>query len=253
MPDAHNLDGGPMGRELKGQTALITGGSSGIGLALCRTMAARGLRVVLTGRDPIRTHAAFLGLPGPQDHTFVVGNLAEDSFLEELTTRTLKHAGGRLGLLIHAAGVHVPKTIEASSAADFDVTFATNLRAPFLLTAQLLPALRAARGQIVFINSSATLNPRPEVAAYTASKAGLRAFADSLRSTVNSDGIRVLSVFPGRTATPMQQEQFAREGREFAPGRLLQPEDVAVATLTALTLSETAELTEIYLRPNAQA
>jgi len=240
-------------RNLAGGTALVTGGSSGIGLAVCHALAQSGVRVIVTGRDPERTRATCSALPNPEWHHWLVGDLADDDFLRKLVERCDELAQGQLAALVHAAGVHDPKAIEASSGDDFDATFATNLRAPFLLSARLLPALRSARGQIVFVNSSATRNPRSDTAAYSASKAGLLAFADSLRATVNPDGIRVLSVFPGRTATPMQREQLAREGRAFVPERLLQPEDVAASILAAMALPRTAEVTEIHIRPNLKA
>jgi NAD(P)-dependent dehydrogenase (short-subunit alcohol dehydrogenase family) len=100
---------------------------------------------------------------------------------------------------------------------------------------------------VVVVNSSVVNGPRPGVAAYAASKAGLRAFADCLRTEVSADGIRVLSIFPGRTATPMQRDRYEREGLEYRHERLMQPKDVADAVLVAFGSS--AEVTEIHLRP----
>jgi NAD(P)-dependent dehydrogenase (short-subunit alcohol dehydrogenase family) len=145
------------------------------------------------------------------------------------------------------AGHHEPASVEQTSAASFDAAIATNLRAPFLLTSALLPALRAARGMVVVVNSSVVNGARPGVAAYAASKAGLRAFADCLRTEVNADGIKVLSIFPGRTATPMQRDRYEREGLEYRPERLMQPQVVARAVLDAFGSS--AEVTDLHLRP----
>jgi NADP-dependent 3-hydroxy acid dehydrogenase YdfG len=110
--------------------------------------------------------------------------------------------------------------------------------------------LKASQGQIVFINSTLGLNAkRPEVGQYAATKHALKAVADSLREEVNQDGIRILSVYPGRTATPRQKRLQEEEGRAYRPELLMQPEDVATIVLCALTLPRTAEVTDISLRP----
>jgi NAD(P)-dependent dehydrogenase (short-subunit alcohol dehydrogenase family) len=167
--------------------------------------------------------------------------------LSSLAERGAEFCQGTLSLLVLCAGHHEPAAVEATSVESFDAAIATNLRAPFLLSAALLPALRAARGMVVLVNSSVVGNARPGVAAYAASKAGLRMFADCLRSEVSADGMRVLSIFPGRTATPMQRDRYEREGLEYRPERLMQPDDVARVVLDAF--ASRAELTEIHLRP----
>lgn len=135
------------------------------------------------------------------------------------------------------------------SLADFDRHYRVNVRAPLLLTQLLLPLLRAARGQIVFINSSLGVRTKERAGAYAASKHALKALADTLRMEVNADGIRVLSVFPGNTATPMQAQICQALGQPYEPAHLLQPDDVAVAVRDALTLAPTAELTDLHIRP----
>jgi short-subunit dehydrogenase len=110
--------------------------------------------------------------------------------------------------------------------------------------------LRRAHADVVFVNSTAALHGVPNVAEYAMSKAAIRAFADSLRAEENAQGLRVLSVYVGRTATPMQEQVAREEGRDYHPERLLQPEDVASAILAALMLPHTAEITDIHIRPN---
>jgi NADP-dependent 3-hydroxy acid dehydrogenase YdfG len=127
------------------------------------------------------------------------------------------------------------------------------VRAPYLLTQSLLPLLRSRRGQIVFINSSAGHVARGNVGQYAATKHALRALADSLREEVNADGIRVLSVYPGRTATPMQAKLHAVEQKEYRPDDLLQPQDVAAVVANALSLPRSAEVTDIHVRPLRKA
>jgi len=233
---------------ITGVHAVVTGATSGIGRAIAVALAKRSAHVLMVGRDVERTKAVRAELealsPG---HLELAGDLTNDASLASLAERATHWSGGKLGLLVLCAGHHEPATVEGTSAASFDAAIATNLRAPFLLTAALLPALRAARGMVVVVNSSVVNGPRPGVAAYAASKAGLRVFADCLRTEVNSDGIKVLSIFPGRTATPMQRDRYEREGLEYHPERLMQPEDVADAVLNAFGSS--VEVTEIHLRP----
>jgi NAD(P)-dependent dehydrogenase (short-subunit alcohol dehydrogenase family) len=159
---------------------------------------------------------------------------------------------GAVDVLIHAAGVHGVGTVHATPSAELDRHYHINLRAPYLLTRGLLGSLRSRRGQVVFVNSSAGVVARAGVGPYSASKHALRAIADSLREEVNPDGVRVLSVFLGRTATPMQEALHRAEGRAYRPERLLQPEDVAEVVEHLLALPRTAEVTDLHMRPLAR-
>jgi NADP-dependent 3-hydroxy acid dehydrogenase YdfG len=105
------------------------------------------------------------------------------------------------------------------------------------------------QGQIVFMNSSQGMNARANAGQYAATKHALKALADSLRDEVNDAGLRVLSVFLGRTATPMQRDIHAYEQRSYHPDHLLQPEDIAAIVIKTLTLPRTAEVTEVHIRP----
>ncbi len=95
--------------------------------------------------------------------------------------------------------------------------------APAELTRLLLPQLRAARGHVVFVNSGAGLRANPEWGAYAASKHGLKALADALRGEEADHGVRVTSVYPGRTATPMQEKVHRQEGKEYDAGPVDHP------------------------------
>jgi NADP-dependent 3-hydroxy acid dehydrogenase YdfG len=118
-----------------------------------------------------------------------------------------------------------------------------------MLTQMLLPYLKKPRGQIVFINSSAGLATRPNTGYFSATQHAFKALADSLREEVNADSVRVLSVYPGRTATPRIQSLHVKEGHPYQPELLLQPEDIASVVLNAITLPWTAEVMDISLRP----
>jgi short-subunit dehydrogenase len=134
-----------------------------------------------------------------------------------------------------------------------DCQYRTNLRAPYVLTQGLLPGLKSKHGQIVFVNSSAALTARASAGQYAATKHGLKAIADSLRDEVNSAGVRVMSLFLGRTATPMQERVYQFEHRSYCPELLMQPEDVAAMVINVLTLPRRVEVTEINMRPSIQS
>jgi NADP-dependent 3-hydroxy acid dehydrogenase YdfG len=232
-----------------GQIAVVTGASSGVGMAIARQLASHGAGLCLAGRnrDKLGQIATEIQTPSAPVFTYQV-DLARSESIAEFVSR-LRQDGHRVDVLIHSAGVIARGAVANMPVEDFDWQYATNLRAPYFLTQQLLPLLRVHQGQIVFINSSAALNARAEVSQYAATKSALKAVADSIREEVNADGIRVLSVFLGRTATPMQAALYESERKPYAPELLLQPEDVAAVISHALSLPRTAEVTEISIRP----
>ena len=139
--------------------------------------------------------------------------------------------------------------IETAPVMELDQQYRNNVRGPYLLTQALLPLLRRRQGQVVFINSSLGLTARGQVGPYAATKHALKALADSFREEVNVERLRVLSVYLGRTASPMQALIHAMEGKAYHPEYLLQPSDVAAVVLNALCLPRTAEVTDISIRP----
>ena len=141
----------------------------------------------------------------------VVADLTSDEALRAAADECLRRLDG-LDVLVHSNGIHLAGALEDATADDLDRLYAANVRAPFLLTKLLLPALRESAGQIVFVNSSTGLEPRPSVGLFSASQHALRAIAEVLRDEVNADGIRVLNVYPGRTATGRQERIFRDEG-----------------------------------------
>ncbi len=225
---------------MKGQTALITGASGGIGSAIARSLAEEGVRLFLVGRNLEKLTVAGEAFQA---------DLTDDAQLRATAAKVREVFGG-VDLLIHSIGLFRAGPIETLPVEDLDAQYRVNLRVPYLLTQELLPSLIERQGQVVFINSGAGSHPaRGSWGAYSATKHALRALADSLRDEVNRKGVRVLTVFPGRTATPMQEEVHRFEGRPYDPSRFLQPEDVAASVLQALRLPRTAELTDLHIRP----
>jgi len=232
-----------------GRVAVVTGAGGGVGRAIALALAREGVELCLVGRDPIKLAETGAAARAFSPVTEFQLDLTVEEALQPLV-QYLEGGVGRLDVLIHCAGVVQHDPMERARIADLDLQYATNVRAPYIVTQRLLPLLMATRGQIVFINSSAGLTARrPEVGQYAATKHALRAIADSLREELNPKGIRVLSVYLGRTATPMQEAVCRKEGKAYHPEALLQPEAVASVVVQALTLPFTAEVTDISMRP----
>jgi len=227
-----------------GAVAVVTGASSGIGRAIACALAPQVETLVIVGRSAAALEA-LRDVLSPRTVRCEQVDLGDDVQVGRL----VRGVGDALDVLVHAAGTITVGPIERIAVDALDAQYRVNLRAPYLLTRALLPALRARQGQVVFVNSTAGLLAQPGVAHYAATKHGLRGLADGLRAEVNADGVRVISVYPGRTATPMQAAVHAAEGRLFDPERLVQPEDVAALVVQALCLPRTAEVTDITVRP----
>lgn len=198
-----------------------------------------------TGRDANRLGRVSEGAEGVDGS--IRTHVADLTKPSELTT--LASHSKRVDVLVHAAGVISMGTVDELSIDEFDRQYEVNLKAPFQLTQALLPSLQTAQGQVIFINSTAGLTAGAGAGPYAATKHGLKAIADSLREEVNDRGIRVTSVFIGRTATGMQAAIHKTEGKDYNPQLLLQPEDVAQIIIGILQLPRTAEVTEIRIRP----
>jgi len=224
--------------------AVVTGASSGIGRAVAQELGAHGARLCLVGRTQEKLH----DLAGPQPPTIYAVDLTIARQIEDFVAQATAKCD-RVDILVHSAGVIGLGTMEQASLDDLDAQMNINFRAPYLLTKGLLPMLKTARGQIVFINSTAGLSAGPGSGQYAASKHALKAIADTLRMEINSSGVRVLSVYPGNTATPMQRQVHAVEGRPYCPEKLIQPQDVASVVGHLLALPRTVEVTAVHLRP----
>jgi NADP-dependent 3-hydroxy acid dehydrogenase YdfG len=234
---------------LKDQIAVVTGASSGIGKAIALSLAGHGAEVCLVARrrellEDVAKQAHALGSRGhacPAD-------LTKDEDIRGLGEQFQKNFG-RVNILVLCGGAIFHGPLEKASLAEFDLMYRSNVRGHYLMIQTMLPLLRKSKGQIVFINSSAGLRSPATTGQFSATQHAFRSIADSLREEVNADGIRVLSVFPGRTATPRIAKLFEKEGRVYQPDLLMQPEDVAEMVIHSLRLPRTAEVTDIRIRP----
>jgi NADP-dependent 3-hydroxy acid dehydrogenase YdfG len=239
---------------LRDRAALVTGASSGIGRAIAVGLGAEGTALCLAGRDLGRLAEVEEAArqAGASRAVAVSLDATRDEDLRQLAARALAEFD-MLDILVHSAGAYERGTSADAPVDAFDRQYRANLHAPYLLTQLLLPRLRAEGGDVVFINSAQGLAVSPSSAQFAATQHGLRAFADALRQEVNADGVRVMSIHLGRTATPRQERIFDEEGRPYAPELLLQPEDVAAMVLAALRLPHRAELTTFTMRPTVKS
>jgi NADP-dependent 3-hydroxy acid dehydrogenase YdfG len=217
--------------------ALITGAGGGIGAAIAEALAPTHT-LLLAGRPSPRLDAVadrFGATTWPLDLTDDGGIEAAAEVLAELD------------VLVHNAGVAYPGTVAESTVEQWRATLAVNVTGAVALTLALLPALRAARGQVVFVNSGSGLNASPGLASYSASKFALRAFADSLRA--DEPLLRVTSVHPGRVDTEMQRDLVAYEGGDYDPARFLTPDTVAGAVAQVVATPPDAHTHQVVIRP----
>jgi NADP-dependent 3-hydroxy acid dehydrogenase YdfG len=218
-------------------TAMITGASGGVGSAIADALAPTHT-LFLAGRPSARLDAiaeSFGATTWPVDF--------ED--LDEIPA--VVEPIVELDVLIHNAGVAYPGRVAESTVDEWRATMGVNVVGAVALTLALLPALRAAGGHVVFINSGAGINASPGLASYTASKFALRGFADSLRN--DEPSLRVTSVHPGRISTVMQEGLVAYEGGDYDPSRYLQPDTVAKVVADAVNAPPDAHIHEVVVRP----
>ena len=220
------------------KTHLITGAGSGIGAAVADLLHARGDSLVLLARSQERADELLARYPGS---SAVVADLASPPGRLELPER--------LDSVLHVAGVVDVAPVERADVEGMRAQVEVNLLAPMALTHQVLEPVRRARGTHLFVNSSAGLVANAGWTAYAASKFGLRGFADALRAEEAEHGVRVTSVFPSRTATPMQEKVHEQEGRTYDASRWIRPETVAESVLYVMDLAPDATVPELVIRP----
>jgi NADP-dependent 3-hydroxy acid dehydrogenase YdfG len=239
--------------ELRGRTALVTGASGGIGGAITVRLAACGVRLCAVGRDRGRlddTIRAVRGSAAGEDVPVVgvTADLTDPGRVRELADEVVRELGV-LDILVHAAGSYERGALEMADVTALDELYWTNVRVPYELTQATLAALARRQGDIVFINSTQGLSATGGLGGYAATQHAMRAVSESLRAEVNSRGVRVGIIHLGRTATALQKGVFAAEERAYTPELLIQPEDVADAVVSAVSLPKRAQITSLTLLP----
>jgi NADP-dependent 3-hydroxy acid dehydrogenase YdfG len=215
---------------------MITGAAGGLGSAIATALSPTHT-LLLAGRPSERLDALAARLGAPTWPLDLTDAESLEAAAEVLTD---------LDVLVHNAGVSYPGRVAESSAEEWRASFEVNVVGAVALTLALLPALRNARGQVIFINSGAGIKASPGMASYSASKFAQRSFADSLRA--DEPELRVTSVHPGRFDSEMQRDLVAYEEGDYDPERFMKPETVAAAVAQAIATPPDAHVHEIVIR-----
>lgn len=230
------------------RAAVVTGATGGMGASIVEDLA-RDHHVFALGRNPDRL-AELSAMDNvsalPVDLTVLLRGA--DELIEHPDLVALGELC-RLDLLVHGAGIMEPLSVEEATASDWQHQFNVNTVVPALLTRLLLPRLRAAQGQVIFINSINGQTPAAGHSVYVASKHALRGMADSLRDEVSADGVRVASLFPSGTDTPMMRRGATREGDDYHPEYYSAPVEIARAVRLIADTGETTQFTDLDIRP----
>lgn len=217
--------------KFSGKTAVITGGSSGIGLASARRFAAEGATVFITGRRREALDKAVAAIGG--DIHAVQGDVADPADLDRLYA-AVAQSGRRIDIVFANAGAAIAGALGEISAADFEAVIGVNLRGTLFTVQKALPLLNAG-GSVILTGSIAGVKGRAGRSVYAASKAALRSFARSWASDLKERGIRVNVVSPGPTDTgSLAAASQALRDQLALPilrGSLGQPEEIAAAVL----------------------
>jgi 3-oxoacyl-[acyl-carrier protein] reductase len=218
------------------QAALVTGGSSGIGLAIARMLRDRGDDVTISARTQERLDAAAREIGAHP----VRANIAQADDCARLVEEH-RDRFERLDVLVNCAGVGIGRPVADLEAKHWDLQFAVNVRGAFLVTREALPLLRATSGWIVNVSSIAGTIPAPGLAAYGASKAAMISLTKSLNAELEADGVRACAIRPGFVDTRMA----SWTGMESA--EMIQPDDCAEVVRMLLALSPRARVPQVVI------
>jgi NAD(P)-dependent dehydrogenase (short-subunit alcohol dehydrogenase family) len=217
-------------------SALVTGGSSGIGLAIARLLGEEGFTLTLASRTREKVERAAAEL-GAQAAAF---DVRDAEACEQLVATHVEHHDG-LDVLVNSAGIGIAGGLEAQTVGHIDLQLGVNLRGLTLVTRAALPHLRRSHGLIVNLASIAGTAPVPELPIYAATKAAVISLTHSLNAELEEDGVRVHALCPGFVATPMG------EYSGLAPDEMIRPEDCAEVVRMLLRLGPRARVPQVVL------
>ena len=238
-----------MSAPLEGRTAVVTGGSRGIGRATAEKLAGSGARVALLARGRAELEAAARAIGN--DAVAIPCDVTRRDSVTRVAARIVDELGGAPDVLINAAGAFQLERIDETTPAQFSAIIEANLVAPFVVTRTFLPEMRSrGRGHVVSVGSAADRAIYPENGAYAASKFGLRALHAVLREELRGSGVRSTLVSPGPTDTALWDEVQSSKDRPLVPReRMLRADAVADAILFAVTRPADVNVDELRLSP----
>jgi NAD(P)-dependent dehydrogenase (short-subunit alcohol dehydrogenase family) len=221
--------------DLRGKTALVTGSTSGIGQATAIALAARGAHVLVVGRNEQRAKDVVAEIEGSGGSaTFRLTTLSDLESAQDLVEWAIEAGDGHVDILINNAGVALLGPSSAATEAEFDESFALNVKVPFFLVAALAPAMaERGWGSIVNVSTMVASFGQAGMALYGASRAALELLTKAWAAEYGARGVRVNAVAPGPTRTRMMEavpDEMVNQLAALAPaGRVAEPEELAAA------------------------
>ena len=221
--------------DLKDRTALVTGSTSGIGKATAIALAARGARVLVVGRNEQRARDVVAEIEGGGGSAaYRLATLGDLESALDLVQWATEAGDGHVDILINNAGVALLGPSSAATEAEFDETFALNVKVPFFLVASLAPAMaERGWGSIVNVSTMVASFGQAGMAMYGASRAALELLTKAWAAEYGAGGVRVNAVAPGPTRTAMMEampDEMVNQLAALAPaGRVAQPAELAAA------------------------
>lgn len=222
---------------LEGETALITGGGTGLGLGIATCLAAAGAKVVLVGRREAELSAAVAGIGAAA--SYVAHDITQLDKATDLVAAAEKASGSPISILVNNAGIHIKKPAVETTPEEFQSVLTTHVCAAHALTRAALPGMIERRhGSILLTASMTSLMGIPLVIAYSAAKSAYVGMTRALAAEVSSEGVRVNAIAPGWIESPMLRK--ALSGDEKRSNKILSrtpmarfgdPEDIGWAAV----------------------
>jgi 3-oxoacyl-[acyl-carrier protein] reductase len=231
--------------DLTGKTAIVTGGTRGIGRAIANTLVSAGATVVITGRnhEDIADTVSHLNLNGT-----AAGYVCDVRDYEQVKSTFAKIATefGGVDVLVNNAGIGIFAPVESMDVEDFRAVLETNVFGVFHCCHEAIPLMKQrGGGYIINISSLAGANAHPNMAAYNASKFGLNGFSEALMQEVRHDGIKVSYIMPGSVNT-----EFGGDEPSIEKSWQLQPDDVARVVINLLQYPDRSLPSRVEIRPS---
>ena len=237
---------------LAGKVAVVTGGGSGIGLAVARAFLNEDVRVAISGRNADKLRSAVDNLGGIDRVLAIPVDVANPDQVQKLVAQVMGQ-WGKIDILVNNAGVNIKKrTFRELTTESWQLLLRANLDGAFYCIQAVLPHMLARKdGVIINISSIAAKRPGPlSGAAYAASKAGMHALGMCLAAEEKDSGVRLSNICPGEVDTPILEERPKAVGPEQRK-LILQPEDVALAVLFVAKLPPRVSVPEMIIKPTA--